>query len=271
MSPVIVRKTLREARLLVVVAVVGLIIFELFLIAAIGEAAGEIQRVLRSLAFVRRIVSLLAGADLLADPTATAFASFALAHPLVYAVTWAVLLTTASRGIAGEIERGTADLLLTLPVSRLRVYAGLSAALVLMALLLAAVTWAGVGIATRLNPLWEPVDVMALVPVAGNFAALLLAVAMLALCVSALSSRQGITIGIVLAVLLVSVLINFLEQFWKPAQHVAFLGLLHYYRPVAIVRSEGWPWSSIGVLLAVAAAAWTAGLIRFLRRDIPAA
>jgi len=65
-------------------------------------------------------------------------------------------------------------------------------------------------------------------------------------------------------------LLNFLGQFWSIAEQIALLGLLHYYRPLPIVRTGDWPVQDIAVLLGLGAVFWSAGLWRFTRRDIPA-
>ena len=101
-----------------------------------------------------------------------------------------------------------------------------------------------------------------------NLYALYLAVGGLAFMVSALSDRRGRVIAIVFAVLVASLLLNFLGQFWPPARRVAFLGVLHYYQPASLLGAGGFPVRDVTVLVGFAAATWSLGWLAFTRRSI---
>jgi hypothetical protein len=88
--------------------------------------------------------------------------------------------------------------------------------------------------------------------------------------VSSVVSRRALAVGIVLAALLASDLVNLLQEFWAAVRPFSFLGFLHYYRPLPVVRSGTLPVRDIVILLAVGAVAWVGGLWYFRRRDIPA-
>jgi hypothetical protein len=85
---------------------------------------------------------------------------------------------------------------------------------------------------------------------------------------SAMSDRRGRAIGVVFVLLLASFLLNYLAQFWKPAQRIEFLSLLRYYRPLLILRDGTWPLKDLAVLLGVAVAFWLAGGAILARRDL---
>jgi hypothetical protein len=108
-----------------------------------------------------------------------------------------------------------------------------------------------------------------LIAVTSNFYCLYLAVGGLACLVSAVSDRRGRAIAVVFAILLASFLLNFLAQFWRPAEIISFLSLMSYHKPLVVMRSGGgWPFGDMAVLLGFAAATWLAGGIWFARRDI---
>jgi ABC-type transport system involved in multi-copper enzyme maturation permease subunit len=211
------------------------------------------------------------GFDRLADLTPATLMTIGLAHPLLYALTWTLLLTTCTRVISGEIERGTAELLLTLPTSRAAMYVSVSSVCTLAGAFASAAPPLGIWIGQTLAPPAEPIEMGRLwVPVVNLFA-LYVAIGGATMFVASLTTRRGKAIAIVLAGLLGSLLLNFLANIWAPAQKFALLGILHYYQPLSGLRTDHWPLTDLVVLLCVGLCGWLAGLYWFSRRDIPAA
>src|SRR5262249_36911683 len=127
--------------------------------------------------------------------------------PFLSVVAWVTLVTIGTRVPAGEIDRGTADLLLSLPISRASVYGSSSVGRLLTAVGLAAATWSGVALGTLLVRLAEPVDLKRIAMVNANHAALLLAIGGTTALVSCLVNRRGVAVGIVAILLLASFLV----------------------------------------------------------------
>ena len=219
----------------------------------------------------RRIAKMLVGADLGTEATATAIVTIGFAHPLLFTLTWIFLLTTCTRVVVSEIERGTADLLLALPVSRETVYASFTVVWVAAGIPISLAPLCGAWLGESVAPLWEPLDLSRLAILIVNLLALYLVVGSATVFVSTLVTRRGSAIAIVLAWLLGSFLLNFLALSWSTAKAIAFIGVLHYYRPLPVIRSGEWPIGNITVLVAAAVGFWLAGRWQFARRDIPAA
>ena len=272
MSTAVFRKTLRDATVLLTALTLAVLVLELGIVRMLIETAKNLDHLRKwlELPLIRDLLQIALGADLIGDLTPTTMATFGLAHPLLYVFAWTLLIAMGSAVIAGEIDRGTADLLLTLPISRGAVYLSTSAAWAAAAVLIGVAPLAGLWLGVHIWPAAGPVDFARLWPLIPNFVALNLAVAGLAMLISSLVSRRGKAVGIVLAVLLISDLFNILTQFWSVLRPIRFLGFLHYYRVLPVVRSGNLPWGDIGILFAVAAVAWLAGLWHFRRRDIPA-
>ena len=273
MSWVVLRKTLRDATLLLVMLTCAVFVLELGIVRMLIETGKNLDYVRKwlEMPLIRDLLRITLGADLVGDLTPTTMATFGLAHPLVWVFAWTLLIAMGSGAIAGEVDRGTADLLLSLPLSRAAVYVSVSAAGVLAALLIGVAPLFGLWLAVQVFPAAGPLDFAHLWPLTPNLIALHIAVAALALLVSTFVSRRGKAVGIVLAILLLSDLVNILTQFWQVLRPIRFLGFLHYYRPLPVVRSAQIPTSDIGILLGIAAVAWLVGLWHFSRRDIPAA
>ena len=271
MNGAIFRKTFREALPLGLLLVLAILVFEMLFVRAMSAFANEITQMWFARTGIRRLIQGMVGADLAEGLTPTGLITVGFGHPLLYAFTWTFLLTTCSRVIAAEVERGTADLLFTLPVSRPAIYTSVSLVWILYGIPLSLAPWCGVWLGEHLTPLWEPIELGRLVPLTANLLGLYLAIGSATLLVSSLASRRGPVIGVILAGLLGAFLINFLAQIWPAVQRLAFVGILHYYQPLPVVRTGEWPIRNLVILLLIAVVAWALGLWQFNRRDIRAA
>jgi ABC-type transport system involved in multi-copper enzyme maturation permease subunit len=267
-SRALVLKSFRDYRVLIAAACIVVALFEVLFALAMKNIAPEMIALLGRFGFLQRLLQALIGFDLSAGASPTTLVVLGLLHPFLSAVSWATLITIGTRLPAGEIDRGTADLLLSLPVTRATVYLSASAVWLVTGLSLAAATWTGVALGTLLVPFAEPVDLARIGMANTNQAALLLAIGGTTALVSCLVSRRGSAIAIVVALLLASFLVNFLAAFLPLVETIEFLGFLHYYRPVDIVREGRWPVRDLCVLGAVVIVTWTAGLFILRRRDI---
>ena len=273
MSRAVFWKTWRDYLLLTMVLSVSIVLFEIGVVRMMMEAAKDLELLRNWLErpFIKTMIQIALGADPVGDLTPTTLATMGLAHPLLYAFAWTLLLTIGTGVVAGEISRGTADLLLTLPVSRAAVYTSTTLVWLMAAFQVSLAPLVGLWIGERVFPLAEPLDFMRLWPVAVNFFALNVCVTGVTMMVSSMSSRRGTAVGIVMTTLLASDLVNLLAQFWDAIRSISFLGFLHYFRPLPVVRSGSLPWGDIGILMAVAVVMWAVGLRHFCRRDVPAA
>jgi len=270
MNSAVMRKTMRDALPLLVIAVLGILVFECLLVRALGEFAEELVETWFKLEFLKNLVTALVGADLAEDVTATSLVTIGFAHPLLYTLVWGFLLATCTRIIVGEVDRGTTDLLLTLPISRCRMYCSLSAVWILAGIPLCLAPLVGIWLGEDISPMSEPLDLARLRTAPPNLFALYLAIGSSTMLISSLTSRRGPAIAIALGALLGCFLLNFLAQLWSFARQISFLGVLDYYRPLESVRTGDWPLFEIAVLTGVALAVWLVGLWHFSRRDIHA-
>ncbi len=266
----IFRKTARDTLPLLLIITIAIVTLESLVVGVLSEFTEEINYIWLQRPLFQRFAKMLVGADLGPEASATTFMTIGFTHPLMFTLTWLFLLVTCTRVIAGEIDRGTADLLLTLPVSRGSVYVSVSAVWVLSGIPISLAPLSGAWIGEHVFSLWEPLVLSRLAILIVNLLALYLAIGGAVMLASSVVSRRGPAVAVVLAGLLASFLLNFLAQLWSPAEHVAFLSILHYYKPLPVVRTGDWPLLNITVLLGLGAVFWSVGLWRFTRRDIPA-
>src|SRR4030095_12112181 len=103
--------------------------------------------------------------ELSKDISVTAIVTLGFAHPFLFATTWAFLITVGTRVLVAEFDRGTADLLLTLPTSRIGLYCAVSSVWMLLCIPMCLLPWIGLTIGAVRFPLQEPLlhDHLALV------------------------------------------------------------------------------------------------------------
>jgi len=264
----LIAKTIREVWLATLLFGIGLSLVMALLTYILPQIQEGITEVFAMLPFVKTLVQAILGIDVGDDLTAQMIQAILWVHPVVLALVWAHEIVFCTRVPAGEIDRGTIDVLLGLPVSRRAVY--LCESLMWLAsgafvLLLGAL---GHLAASPSMPAEMRLEISRIVLVMINFGCVYVAVGGIAFFVSALSDRRGRAIGIVFAIVLASFLLNFLAQFWEPAQQVAFMSVMDYYRPAQILRTGRLPMDDVVTLLVVGSAAWLAGREVFARRSI---
>jgi ABC-type transport system involved in multi-copper enzyme maturation permease subunit len=218
--------------------------------------------------FVQRIIAGLLGADLGGQIGPTTVRSFTWVHPVVLAIVWAQAIALCTRVPAGEIDRGTVDLLIALPVSRWRLFAceavmWLASGVLLLAAALFGNCVGGLFVAPEFRG-----SLGLSLSIAANLFCVYAAVGGMVCLVSAASDRRGTAVGVAVGIVLASFLLNFLAQFWPPARQLEALSVLHYYRPLEIVRTAAWPLVDMLILIATTVVLWAVGAIIFVRRDI---
>jgi ABC-2 type transport system permease protein len=218
--------------------------------------------------FARGIMQAMLGTEIGDRIGPQMFQSIAWVHPVPLALTWAHALVSCTRVPAGEVDRGTADVLLGLPVSRWEVFRSETVVwLVGGAAILAAALAGNILGAQGLPPEHRP-RIFRLCIVLANLFCLYAAVGGLAWLVSSCSDRRGRAMTIVFLVLLSLFLLNYLAQFWHPLESIVFLSPLHYHRPVNVLGTGAWPWKDMSVLLIAGGAMWLTGGAVFARRDL---
>lgn len=264
----LIEKTVREVWLATVLFGLALAGFEALLASVFADVFLQASDQLLQIKFLQSIWKGFFGMEVGSTIGPDMFASLAWVHPIVLALLWTHEITYWTRMPAGEVDRGTIDVLLSLPVSRTRVYVCESLVWLLAGLVVLCLGFVGnqVGGWFAAPEFRGPPGRITVV--VANLYCLYIAVGGMACLVSTLSDRRGRAVGVVFGIVLVSFFLNFLAQLWGPAKSVAFLSVLNYYRPLLILRDSSWPVTDMLVLTAVGAAFWLAGAIVFARRDI---
>ncbi|MGB2984569.1 MAG: ABC transporter permease subunit [Phycisphaerae bacterium] len=264
----LIAKTVRESWVVTLLFALALAAVEALLAYIIPTFAEELVGQFLNTKFMQGTFKALMGAEVGSTISPAIITSTMWVHPIVLALVWAHAIIFCTRLPAGEVDRGTIDVLLGLPVSRIRVYlcesvVWLSSGLVVFAMGLLGNLLGGW--ASSSGSCAAPGQTIAIVV---NLYCLYVAVGAVGCLVSSLSDRRGRAVGIVFGVVLASYLLNSLAQFWVPAKSVSFLSMQNYYSPLLILRDNAWPVTDMLVLTGAGVVLWLAGAMIFARRDI---
>ena len=264
----LIEKAFREVWLLTLILGGALLIIQILLAYVIPTFGDQMAGVMGQIQFVQDLLAALLGAEMDETIGPHVFQGIPWVHPVVFAIIWAHELTFCTRLPAGEIDRGTIDVLLASPVTRWQVYRSetlvfLLTGVVLLGMGLIGNYAGGVLAGTESFP-----PAGQIVAVLANAFCLYLAVGAVIYLFSSLSDRRGRAVGSGLAVVMASFLVSFLARFWEPAESLSFLSVLSYYRPMLVFQNGDWPLAHMAVLVAVAGFFWVLAGAILDRRDI---
>jgi ABC-2 type transport system permease protein len=247
---------------------VALFLIEGVLAFALPKLQDQIAGPLERLPFLQNVIAAMIGSDASQGLGPAMFGAIPWVHPVVLALAWAHALVLCTRVPAGEVDRGTIDVLLALPVSRMQVFVVESVVALAAGALLVAAALAGNAIGARLGGNVLHMELGRVALAATSFFLLNVAVGAFALLMSALSDRRGRAMAAAIIVVLASFLLNYLAQFWGPAKSIESLSALQYHRPLVALQTGALAWRDAATLLGAAALFWIVAAIVFARRDL---
>ncbi len=221
-----------------------------------------------SMPFLQDVRSAMLGADVGNATGPEVPFGIGWSHPVLLAILWAHAIVCCTRVPAGEVDKGTIDVLLGLPVSRWQVYVSETLVWLGSAAIVFTLALAGNLIGMRFAPTDMRPELSRLLIVLANLFVMYATVGAFAWLMSSASDRRGRAVTVVLFLVVASLLLNYLALLWPAARKVQFLSILNYYRPVFPLRDGAWPVGDIVRLGVAAIGLWIAGGVVFARRDL---
>ena len=322
MTLVLVRKLLRDLRWPLLAVWVLLFAFSAFWVKIAQRVTTEIAPFFNGLAMIQQFdkklfdevvfrgpgkvsQAILGGSDMQFDKPSD-FLATELLHPVVIilASLWAV--GRASSAVAGELDRGTMELLMSQPVPRNRLILAhfLVDLLVIPLICLAILAGTQVGLAlvgpfdvdySVLDKIKSPIPIPrgpATLEVSAarqgwallNLAALMFALSGLTMLISSLGRNRWRATGLATFVGVIMFIANVVGQLWESAAFVRPFTVYYYYQPQKIWLKHSWSvdlgdaWAGgqplvevpvLAVLVAVGLLGYLIALRVFARRDLP--
>lgn len=310
----LIRKLLRDVRLPLLIVALLLAVYQCLWAKITQRVTGDLVPFFMGLAAAQkiapdqveellfqgpgRLARTMMGGEKIKLERAMDVMSVGYVHPLIQAILCIWAVGRASGALAGEIDRGTMELLLAQPLPRHRVLlAHLAVDLItipVLCLSLWAGTWVGtlltgpIGVskealdkmppairreAQAIDPRLLEVDPAAFGPALWQVGALVFAISGLTMWLSARGRFRWRVLGAAVLLTLVQFLVNLIGQLWDAVEPLRRLTVFYYYQPQQVILGQG---GSVGattglaVLLAVGLAGYALALWTFCRRDLPA-
>jgi ABC-2 type transport system permease protein len=294
---VLVRKLLRDIRVAWIVVAVLLFLFQILWSRITSRVTSQIlsqfdrmgvnPEMIKNILFDKdempgQMVQAVIGGDKIAFDHAPDMMSISYVHPLVLTILSIWAIGRAANAIAGEIDRGTMELLLAQPIRRTQVILAhlLVDAIVFPSLCLA--LWLGtycgtwwMGLQTAVNPI-QRVDPSRFLPALPCIAMLLFSFSGITMWISAMGRSRARIWGWAITLFLCMFLVNVLGQIWnEPLEWMRPLTVHYHYQPQMMILPDDWyengtAWFHLAVLGSVGAAGYLLAWISFCRRDLPA-
>jgi len=192
-----------------------------------------------------------------------------LQHPLGIAMVGIFAVGASATAIAGERARGTLEVLLARPISRLSLYASiLVALLVAVAIVLLAILGGMIG-GSAIQGITDEVDLGLMPLVALNGFGLWAAFTTFGMAASVSFDRPGPAIGLSLAYLIANYFLEILGSLWADAAWTQDYSLFHHFNPGQILTGELQPLDLV-IVFAAAVVPIVYAIMVFPRRDLAA-
>lgn len=268
MNPVLVLAALRRSRYRLALMGATMVLFALLISAArpvfIGPEGSPLLRLVP--AGMVRAIAPFAGGDLSRLATNEGYLSAVLAHPFVILLIALAGAGSVLAGVAGELERGPARLVLSRPVSRVTLVASELAAAVLGVVTLGVAIFAGQFLGSRLHGF--DLDLGAYGLAVASLLLAGLAMTGIAALAAAWNERGGAATSLAIAVIAGSYLLDYLTQLWEPIRFLGPASLFHWYRPATVATTATLSLPEIAVLGGIFVVASAAAMVIFDRRNL---
>ncbi len=190
-------------------------------------------------------------------------------HPIMIAILAAFVIGIAVRAIAGEIDRGTINLLLARPVRRrdlvLTAFVQLLIGLGIISLALVIGIWVGLQTLGKLASGVEPSAVLSATLLTLLF---FLAIGAYSLLFSAASSDAGRATLFGAGLTLIFYFLNYLAQLSPDFKSLGSLSIFHFWDPGAALIANRFQWNELALFAALSILLTLAAVIVIERRDI---
>ncbi len=214
------------------------------------------------------IVKAAIGGDTLRVGNVAALIAIGYQHPLVMLLLMLFAVGVPTGLLAGEVQRGTMELILSRHTTRTQVYVCAGLITVIGMFLLVLVMFLGTVVATRVYAFSQSVPLYEFFKTAICGGILASAVGGIALLAGA-CLRRSTAVSLTVAFLVVNYFGSIIADWWPRMHWLKPFTIFYYVNGVKIFDQARWPLEDLAVLLVLLAVSTVLGGIIWQRRDLP--
>ncbi len=257
-------------RILLAWALIALMIFLIQLaICGIIHDNQQVKTMLKFLDMMPSIIKSALGGETLQVGNLPALIAIGYQHPLTLLLYMLFAVGIPTGLLAGEVQRGTMELILSRPVTKLQVYLCAALLTVVGMVALVAVMFFGTFVSTKLYDFGEPIPLHDFFRLAVNGGLLSATVGAISLLSAASFSRRGTAVGVAVAYLVANYFVNIIADWWPQMKSLKSMTIFNYVNPHKIFGMHIWPTSELILLGSLLLTAAILGGIIWNRRDLP--
>jgi len=189
-------------------------------------------------------------------------------HPLVLTLYMLFAVGIPTGLLAGEVQRGTMELILSRSATKTQVYICAGLITVVGMYLLVLVMFMGTVVATNIYHFDQEVPLYYFFKIAIVGGMLASAVGGVALCAAGCFNR-GTAVSLTVAYLVVNYFVSIVADWWPRMKWLEPATIFHYVHGPEIFSESAWPLGDMGVLISLLIVAALVGGIIWSRRDLP--
>lgn len=263
-----VKKIFRDHRGILIVGSLLIGALQLLILTLVStiDILGILQFILQSLPEpIRKTI----GEQFFAQFTLGGVVAFGYNHPLVITFLSIVAIILPANHLAGEIESGALEIILSLPVRRTTIALSLWVASAGFLLMMVLSCWSGTLIGTFIFPGARSLPFTKVILLGVNLWLLMLTISGYTFLFSAYAREGGKAAIQSAALTLFFYFLNYAAKIWAPISFMESFTIFHYYRPQQVMMGEpGWL-LNMGVLGGLMFVLMVIAIVRLQRRDIP--
>ena len=189
-------------------------------------------------------------------------------HPLVMLLYMLFAVGVPTGLLAGEVQKGTMELILSRYVSKIHVYICAGLITVTGMFLLVLVMFSGTIVATNLYNFEQEISLYSFFKVAINGGILASAVGGIAL-MAAACFRRNTAVWVTVAYLVVNYFVSIFAEWWPKLKFLNPATIFNYVDGPKIFRNPGWPLRDMFILFSLLTVSSIIGGLIWHRRDLP--
>jgi len=262
----LLRRTLADKRISIVVYAAGLALYAVFILAIWPSLRTNLETLNQLWESYPESIRKAFGGENMTFATFDGFLSVEYFNQMWVIVMTAFSVSFATGAIAAEIEKGTMEVLLAQPVSRRAVLVTRHFFFELALLFLIAATLAPIALGA---PLVEA-DISYWGLLAFIVPALLFftAIGSMTFLFSTLFNSRGVAVFVTLGIIIFSYALDILAKINDTIGNVHFLSIFYYWDPYRYLHGMDFAWVDLGILVGITIATTAGAVFWFERRDI---